>query len=139
MERGTSGKKDMYERIINTHLNVLSDEEMAVFLALHEEGGIEGAALVLDMPADEVVEVIERYIPKKKERVNNLGEPYKRRLSQEAFRLILATHEDLDDEEREIISAMIGQPNQTMAARALGMSYKDYLKKFSAIRRKHGF
>ena len=66
MERGTSGKKDMYERIINTHLNVLRMKKMAVFLALHEEGGIEGATLVLDMPADEVVEVIERYIPKEK-------------------------------------------------------------------------
>ena len=134
-------KKGKYESIIEMYREVLTDDEMGVFLALHEEGSVERAAQGLGMTIEEVTEVVERYIPKKQESrsMRADGEPHRRRLSQEAFKAILASHDDLNDREREIIQSLVGAQNQVVAASSLGLTYSAFMKEYIAIRKKHGF
>jgi hypothetical protein len=132
--------KDKFERVVETYRNTLTDDEMGVFLTLHEHNGaIEQAALELEMSVEVIEEIVERFLPKKQERRTKKGEAYRRRLSQEAFKLILENHEDLNERERQIIESLIGAQNQVVAATSLDMKHSAFIKEYVAMRKKHGF
>ena len=131
-------KKNQYLHVIETYRDSLSDEEMGVFLTLYEEGKFELAAEECEMTIEQVQAVVEKYIPKKPERLSRLGEPYKRRLTQTALKSILETYE-LDEDERQILESLVGAQNQVIAASSLGMLHSNFIQKFTAIRRKYEF
>lgn len=136
MKRDT---KKAYRQLIETHRDVLTDDEMEVFLTLYEQLDAESAAAELGMTIDQLQEVVERYFPKKAERRTRKGELYRKRLSDIALRQILDTTPNLTEKERETLQAMIGADNQVVAAMSLNMKYSAFIKQYSRIRDEHGF
>lgn len=144
MERRKPRKKEAesYRQIIETHRDVMSDEQMEVFLLLYERGDKGLVAAELGIEQGELEMIIEPLMPRqleRHERLNRQGRPYLKRLSHTAFVAILADYPALSEDEKGIVTAMIDAPNQVVAAQSLGMEYGEFVKLYLKMRRKHGF
>ena len=140
MERPHSQRKDRYVQLIESRRDELTDDQMETLFALHEQSTKERAAAALGITREALeARIAELFPPPVDERVTKKGQPYKKRLSRAAYVSILMEHDDLSDEERRIISAIVESPNQTVAAQSLGMSYKEYDQAHARIRRTHKF
>lgn len=140
MERHSGrSRKDTYVQLIEAKRDTLSDDDMELLFTLHEQPTKERAAGELGISLEELEERLAVLFPPKKERRTKTGEEYAKRLTNAALHAILLEHEDLNDEERTLLSALMTSRNQMIAASALDMKYPDFMSKYKAIRRKHGF
>lgn len=126
-----------YEALIREHRSELTDDEMAVLLALYENKTIELAAADLAISVEEIDTVLKKFFPPPRERRTKSGELYKKRLSRATLRLLLENVDDFSEHERGIITALADAPNQTVAALSINMTYKEFMKEYMAIRRRH--
>lgn len=126
-----------YETLIREHRTELTDDEMAVLLALYENKTVELAAADLAITIEEIEAVLERFFPPPQERRTKSGEHYKKRLSRATLRLLVENIDEFSEQERGIIAALADAPNQTVAALSVNMTYKEFMKEYTAIRRRH--
>jgi hypothetical protein len=137
---GGRARKDKYVELIEAKRDVLSDDDMELLLTLHEQSTKKRAANELGISIDELEERLAiLFPPKTDERRTKTGEAYAKRLTNTAITAILLEHEDLNEDERRILAALVGSRNQIIAALSLDMSYEDFMSQYKAVRRKHGF
>jgi hypothetical protein len=140
--RGRNGdiKKDKYAQLIEAKRDVLSDDDMELLFTMHEQPSKVRAARELGISIEELEQRLAVLFPPKQvaERRTKTGETYAKRLTDTALRAILLEHEDLNDDERKLLSALLGSRNQVIAASSLGMNYSDFMSEYKAIRKKHG-
>lgn len=129
--------KSTYEKLIADHLMELTDQEMAILLALYENRTVELAATKAGASLEDINTVLERFLPRPIERQTKAGKVAKKRLSQTALRSMVENVDDFTERERTIFSALADAPNQTAAALSIGMTYKEFASEYMAIRRKH--
>lgn len=114
---------------------------MEILFTLYEQPTKEQAANELSITVDELNQELDVILKwrEKNERQTKDGKPYKKRLSRAAFVGLLAERDDLNEDEQAMIQAIIDAPNQVVAATSLGMSYGDFQKRFTKMRRDRDF
>ena len=133
-------RKNKYIRLIEAKRDELSDDDMEVLLTVYEQPSLAHAAEELGVSIEELESRLNILFPPKIDtRVTKNGEKYAKRLTDTAIKSILAEHEDLGDDERELLSALIGARNQVIAATSLDMNFSTFIGKYKSMRRKHGF
>ncbi|HRJ06730.1 MAG TPA: hypothetical protein PK096_01780 [Candidatus Saccharibacteria bacterium] len=132
-------------RLIEVGRDILNDDQMELLFALYEEDDAWRAAEMLGMSLPQLekkwLDVIGRTTPQPNgsERITKKGKPYLKRLGHSALTKILLERSDMVEEDRKIVIALATSTNQGTAARSLGMTYNDFVKRFIEIRREYDF
>lgn len=141
--------KEDFLRLIEKGRDSLSDEQMNVLFTLYEEDHLQAASEVLATNETELGEMVDDIVrlveppalkrPPKSERLRGDGKPYRKRLANTALLKIISEHDDLTEDEVRILQAAADSFNQVIAADSLGMSYKEFIQAYMAIRNTHEF
>lgn len=145
----TSYNKEELKTFIEEGRDKFDYDQMEALLVLYEQDSPEAACEELGISVEEMMSLLEPIFgqivsgghdtPPQPEKHNSKGQARRRRLGSAALVQIIKERTELEPEEVQILEAAATSFNQVIAAHSLGITYKDFMARYQAIRRKYDF